>query len=153
MPTDPFPVAIACDHAGFPLKSTLVEGLRESGAKVLDLGTQTPERVDYPDYAHAVCRAVEAGKARFGVLICGTGIGMSIAANRHPGIRCVVASEPLTAAMGRAHNNANVLALGARLIGTDMALAILRAFLAGTYEGGRHDLRLAKLNPPRGSQQ
>ncbi len=148
MPNESLPViALGSDHAGFPLKECLGRALREAGHAVLDLGTHTPDRVDYPDYAHAVARAVESGQARFGVLVCGSGVGISIAANRHPGIRCVLASEPLTATLSRAHNDANVLALGGRLTGEDMALAILRAFLAGTYEGGRHDGRLAKLTP------
>lgn len=140
-------IALGSDHAGFLLKEYLARALREAGHTVLDLGTHTPDRVDYPDYAHAVARVVEAGEARFGVLVCGSGVGISIAANRHPGIRCVLASEPLTATLSRAHNDANVLALGGRLTGDDMALAILRAFLAGSFEGGRHAARLAKLTP------
>ena len=151
MTSDPISIALGCDHAGFPLKSVLARALREAGHTVLDFGTHSAERVDYPDHAHAVCRAVEAGKARFGVLVCGSGVGMSIAANRHSAIRCVLASDPVTAGLGRAHNNANVLALGGRLTGDDMALAIVRAFLAGSYEGGRHDGRLAKLTPPEGN--
>jgi ribose 5-phosphate isomerase B len=151
MSNEPLSIALGSDHAGFPLKSALARALRAAGQSVRDFGTHTAERVDYPDYAHAVCRAVESGEARFGVLVCGSGIGMSIAANRHPGIRCAHASEPVTAALARAHNDANVLALGGRLIGEDMALAIVRAFLAGTYEGGRHDLRLAKLTPSGGN--
>ncbi len=150
MSPDPLTIAIGSDHAGFSLKSVLAGALREGGHAVLDLGPDAGGRVDYPDYAHAVCRAVESGQARFGVLVCATGIGMSIAANRHPGIRCAVASEPVTATLTRAHNNANVLAMGGRLIGEDMALAILRAFLATTYEGGRHEARLAKLAPSGG---
>jgi ribose 5-phosphate isomerase B len=152
MTTEPLPaIALGSDHAGFPLKAVLARALAEAGHPVIDLGTHAPERVDYPDYAHAVARAVEAGQARFGVLVCGSGVGVSIAANRHGGIRCVLASEPLTATLSRAHNDANVLALGARLTGEDMALAILRAFLAGHYEGGRHDQRLAKLTPTQGN--
>jgi len=151
MANDPLSIALGSDHAGFPLKSVLARALRDAGHTVLDLGTHSAERVDYPDYAHAVCRAVEGGQARFGVLVCGSGVGMSIAANRHPGIRCVLAGEPVTAALSRAHNNANVLALGGRLTGEDMALAIVRAFLAGAYEGGRHDARLAKLTPSGGN--
>jgi ribose 5-phosphate isomerase B len=147
MSNDPLPViALGSDHAGFLLKVFLGRALREAGHDVLDLGTHTPDRVDYPDYGHAVARAVEGGQARFGVAVCGSGVGISIAANRHPGIRCVLASEPLTATLARAHNDANVLALGGRLIGEEMALAILRAFLAGPYEGGRHDARVAKLS-------
>src|ERR1019366_3144703 len=110
MPSEPFPIALGSDHAGLALKATLVRALREAGHVVLDLGTHTPDRVDYPDYAHAVARAVEAGQARFGVLVCGSGTGMPIAANRHARIRCVHASEPLTATLARAHNDANVLA-------------------------------------------
>ena len=151
MANDPLSIALGSDHAGFPLKSALARALREWGHTVLDLGTHSAERVDYPDYAHAVCRAVEDGRARFGVLVCGSGLGMSIAANRHPGIRCALAGEPVTATLARAHNDANVLALGGRLIGEDMALAILRAFLAVPYEGGRHDARLAKLTPSGGT--
>ena len=148
MSDQPLPViALGSDHAGFPLKEVLARALRASGHEVLDLGTHAPDRVDYPDYGHAVARAVEAGQARFGVLVCGSGVGISIAANRHAGIRCVLAADPLTATLSRAHNDANVLALGGRLIGEDMALAILRAFLAGTFEGGRHTARLAKLTP------
>jgi len=151
MANDPLTIALGSDHAGFPLKSVLARALRDAGHKVLDFGTHSAERVDYPDYAHAVCGAVTGGQARFGVLVCGSGVGMSIAANRHPGIRCALASEPVTATLSRAHNNANVLALGGRLTGEDMALAILRAFLAVPYEGGRHDARLAKLTPPGGN--
>ncbi|MCW3473962.1 ribose 5-phosphate isomerase B [Limobrevibacterium gyesilva] len=141
------PVAIGCDHGGFPLKAALVAALRQAGHGVLDMGTHSADRVDYPDQAHAVCRAVQDGRARLGVLICGSGVGMSIAANRHPGIRCALVSEPTTARLCRAHNDANVIAMGARLIGEAAAVDILHAFLATPYEGGRHDQRLAKLTP------
>ena len=148
MPNEPLPViALGSDHAGFPLKDFLARALRAAGHEVLDLGTHNSDRVDYPDYGHAVAGAVESGQARFGVVVCGSGVGISIAANRHAGIRCVLASEPLTATLSRAHNDANVLALGGRLIGEEMALAILRAFLAGAFEGGRHTGRVAKLTP------
>ena len=143
----PMTIAIGCDHAGFPLKAALVAALAASGHDVLDLGTDGPGRVDYPDFAHAVSRAVEEQRARFGVLVCGSGVGMSIAANRHPGIRCALLTDVTTARLCRAHNDANVLALGARLTGEDTALDILRTFLATPYEGGRHDQRLAKLTP------
>jgi ribose 5-phosphate isomerase B len=145
-PTAPT-LAFGCDHAGFPLKSVLVEAMRTLGYPVLDLGTHTAGRVDYPDFAHEACRAVARGRARFGVLVCGSGVGMSIAANRHPDIRCVLAADTTTARLSRAHNDANVVALGGRLIGEEVALDILRAFLATPYEGGRHDQRLAKLSP------
>jgi ribose 5-phosphate isomerase B len=140
-------VAIGCDHGGFVLKAAVLAALSGAGHAVLDLGTDGPERVDYPDFAHAVCEAVESGRARFGVLICGSGVGMSIAANRHGGIRCALAADATTAELCRAHNDANVLALGARLIGEATALDILGRFLSTPYEGGRHDLRLAKLSP------
>jgi ribose 5-phosphate isomerase B len=145
--TSPVTVAIGCDHAGLPLKPVLVGHLRAVGHTVLDLGTNTRDRVDYPAYAHAVCDAVERGRARFGILVCGSGVGMSIAVNRHAGIRCALVSEPTTARLCRAHNDANVLALGGRLIGEEVALDILRNFLSTAYEGGRHDHRLAQLAP------
>ncbi|MDE2200286.1 MAG: ribose 5-phosphate isomerase B [Rhodospirillales bacterium] len=145
--TAPLDVAIGCDHAGFPLKAPLVAALVAAGHRVLDMGTSGPGRVDYPDHAHPVCAAVESGRARFGVLICGSGIGMSIAANRHGGIRCVLAGDATAARLGRAHNDANVLALGARLTGEEVALDALAAFLATAFEGGRHVGRLAKLTP------
>jgi ribose 5-phosphate isomerase B len=139
------PIAVGCDHAGWPLKPALVAALRALGRDIIDCGTDGPVSVDYPDFAHAVCRAVASGKAGAGVLICGSGVGMSIAANRHAAIRCVLAADTTTARLARAHNDANVLALGARLTGEAAALNILQTFLATEYEGGRHDRRLAKL--------
>ncbi|TQF84859.1 ribose 5-phosphate isomerase B [Elioraea sp. Yellowstone] len=140
-------VAIGADHAGFPLKAALAEALAAIGHAVLDFGTDGTASVDYPDFAHAVCRAVISGQARFGVLVCGTGIGMSIAANRHPHIRCALVHDATGARLARAHNDANVLALGARMTGPEPALDALRVFLATSYEGGRHARRLAKLTP------
>ncbi|WP_337876428.1 ribose 5-phosphate isomerase B [Elioraea sp.] len=140
-------VAIGADHAGFPLKAALAEALAAIGHAVLDCGTDGTASVDYPDFAHAVCRAVISGQARFGVLVCGTGIGMSIAANRHPDIRCALVHDATGARLARAHNDANVLALGARMTGPEPALDALRVFLATPYEGGRHARRLAKLTP------
>jgi ribose 5-phosphate isomerase B len=143
----PLTIAIGSDHAGPALKAILADSLRAAGHTVLDMGTQGPASVDYPDFAHAVCRAVEQGRARFGVLICGTGIGMSIAANRHAEIRCGLCTDTTMARLSREHNNANVLALGARIVGDVLALDILAAFLATAYAGGRHDRRIAKLSP------
>jgi ribose 5-phosphate isomerase B len=140
-------IAIGCDHAGYPLKAALAAAMAEAGHTLLDMGCDGAGRVDYPDYAHAVCRAVAGGRARFGVLLCASGVGMSIAANRHREIRCALVSELASARLSRAHNDANVIALGARLVGEAAALDILRAFLATPYEGGRHDQRLAKLAP------
>ncbi len=142
-------VALACDHAGFPLKAAVQALLERAGCIVLDRGTASAERVDYPDFAHLACHDVTAGRASCAVLICGSGVGMSIAANRHPEIRCVLAHEPTTARLSRAHNDANALALGARLTGEEAAADILTAFLATPYEGGRHAARIAKLSPPQ----
>ena len=147
MNSDAITVALGCDHAGFPLKQPVLDWLAAGGFAVVDFGTHNGMGVDYPDFAHPVCRAVAAGQAGFGVLICGTGVGMSIAANRHADIRCVLAADSTTARLGRAHNNANVLALGARLTGAEAASDILRAFFATDFEGGRHSNRLAKLAP------
>ena len=154
MPNDVFEhdapvVALACDHAGFPLKAAVRSVLERAGYTVLDHGTDNGERVDYPDFAHPACRDVGAGRARYAVLICGSGVGMSIAANRHRDIRCVLANEPTTARLSRAHNDANVLALGARMTGGEAVADILTAFLATPYEGGRHAGRIAKLSPPQ----
>ncbi len=139
-------LALGADHGGVALKSRLAAALVEAGHEVQDYGTDGTASVDYPDFAHAVCSAVEKRKADLGVLICGTGIGMSIAANRYQGIRCGLAHDVTTARLTRAHNDANVLALGARIVGDEVALDILRAFLDTTFEGGRHERRLAKLN-------
>jgi ribose 5-phosphate isomerase B len=141
------PIALGCDHAGPTLKAALRAALEAAGHPVLDFGTDGPESVDYPDFAHAVAAAVEQGRARFGVLVCGTGIGMAIAANRHARIRAAVLHGPTEARLARAHNDANIACFGARIIGVETALDALRAFLATPYEGGRHDRRLAKLLP------
>lgn len=144
----PLAIAMGADHAGYGLKDQLAARLRAAGHAVLDCGTSGPDSVDYPDYAHRVAEALESGAARFGVLVCGSGIGMSIAANRHPAIRCALAASAEAARLSRAHNDANVLALGARLTDPETAQAALAAFLATPYEGGRHDRRLAKLTMP-----
>lgn len=141
------PFAVASDHAGIELKRSLIKELEQRGVTVRDFGTDSSDSCDYPDFAHALARAIEAGEVERGMLVCGTGVGMSIAANRHPGVRAVVCSEPLSARMSRRHNDANVLCLGARVIGTDTALDILDAFLAAPYEAGRHAKRVAKITP------
>ena len=141
------PVAIGCDHAGPALKATLRAALEAAGHKVLDFGTDGPDSVDYPDFALAVATAVEQGRARFGVLVCGTGIGISIAANRNPGIRCALVHDTTGARLSREHNDANVIALGARVIGPEVALDALRAFLATPFAGGRHERRVRMLTP------
>ena len=139
-------LALGADHGGVALKSRLAVALVEAGHEVRDYGTDSSASVDYPDFAQAVCAAVEEKKADFGILVCGTGIGMSIAANRYRGIRCGLAHDVTTARLTRAHNDANVLALGARIIGEEVALDILSVFLTTEFEGGRHQRRLAKLN-------
>lgn len=140
-------IAIGGDHAGLPLKAVLQRALAEAGHDLIDVGTNTAESVDYPDFAHAVARAVEGGQARFGVLVCGSGIGVSIAANRHAGIRAAVLHDTTEARLSRQHNDANVACFGARLTGPDRALDALRTFLATEFEGGRHARRLGKLDP------
>lgn len=140
-----FIVSLGADHGGYRLKNVLADWLRSAGHGVHDFGTDGEASVDYPDYAHAVCRSVLAGKARFGILVCGTGLGMSYAANRYHGIRCALVSETTSARLARQHNDANMLALGGRMIGDEMGLDILRTFLSTGYEGGRHDRRIAKI--------
>jgi ribose 5-phosphate isomerase B len=139
-------VAVGADHAGFELKGALVTELAKLGFEIQDLGTDSLESCDYPDYAHAVSEAVEEGRADLGILVCGTGVGMSISANRHPGVRAVVCSEPFSARMSRRHNDANVLCLGARVVGLGTALDIVDAFLRTPFEGGRHTRRVSKIN-------
>lgn len=138
---------LASDHAGLPLKLALKEALEAEGHTIHDLGTHGPESVDYPDFAAKVAEAVASGQAPFGILVCGSGIGMAIAANRHSGIRAAVLHDATEARLTRAHNNANIACFGARTIGVETALDALRTFLATPYEGGRHDRRLAKLDP------
>jgi ribose 5-phosphate isomerase B len=140
-------VAMGADHGGAVLKNRLAAVLIEAGHQVLDFGTDGPASVDYPDFAQAVCKSIITNEADLGILVCGTGNGMAIAANRHPEIRCGLVHDVTTARLTRAHNDANVLALGARIIGEEVAQDILGAFLSTPYEGGRHDRRIAKLNP------
>jgi len=138
-------VAIASDHAGYEMKTALKEEISSLGYGVLDLGTDSPDSVDYPDFAHALAEAVTQGKAGQGVLVCGSGIGVGITANRHPGIRAALCHNAETARLSRQHNNANVLAMGERIIGVDVARECLRAFLETEFEGGRHARRVAKM--------
>lgn len=136
---------IATDHAGLNLKDYTVELLKDKGHEVVDFGPYSEDRVDYPDYATKVCRAVLADSASFGILICGSGIGMSMAANRYTGIRAALCHEAYTACVARAHNDANVLCFGERIIGRGVAESILDAWIAGSFEGGRHEQRVAKI--------
>lgn len=139
-------IAFGCDHAGFPLKAELLEALTASGHEVIDLGaTSATQSVDYPDFAHEVAKRVASREVELGVLVCGSGIGMSIAANRHRGVRAVVCSEAYSATMSRLHNDANVLCFGARVVGPGVAHALIDAFLATSFEGGRHQKRVSKI--------
>jgi ribose 5-phosphate isomerase B len=139
------PLVIANDHAGVAMKHALVKQLPAETIILHDLGTNDSASVDYPDFASALCAEITTGTAEMGVLICGSGIGMSIAANRHAGIRAALCLTPEMAQLARAHNNANVLVLGARLVDDAQAVDILTTFLATEFEGGRHETRVKKL--------
>lgn len=140
-------IAIASDHAGYALKAVLAAELTALGYQVLDLGTNSAESVDYPDFADAMAQAIAAERVKRGVLICGTGIGIGIAANRHRAVRAAVCHDVSSASLGRRHNDANVIALGARLIGDEVAKDCLRAFLSTGFDGGeRHVRRVAKVS-------
>jgi ribose 5-phosphate isomerase B len=141
----PEKIPIGSDHAGFALKERLVEELRRLGYEPVDVGTHSPASTDYPDYAHPVAREVEAGEAKRGVLLCGTGLGMSYAANRHHGVRAAVAWTPEVAKLARAHNDANVLVLPARFVSEREGVDILKAWLDTPFEGGRHERRVQKI--------
>jgi len=139
-------IAFASDHAAVALKALLVEHAGALGHRTIDLGPETDARVDYPDYGYRLADAIAAGQADMGVALCGSGIGISIAVNRNPACRCALVAEPLSATLARNHNDANVIAMGARLIGPDLAKACLEAFLAAPFEGGRHQQRVDKLS-------
>lgn len=141
----PETIPIGADHAGYQLKERLVTELRRLGYEPLDLGTHSPDSTDYPDYAHPVAERVERGEAKRGVLICGTGLGMSYAANRHHGVRAAVAWAPEIARLARKHNDANVLVLPARFVSEPEGLEILQIWLDTPFEGGRHSRRVAKI--------
>ncbi|RCK52616.1 ribose 5-phosphate isomerase [Thalassospira profundimaris] len=141
-------IAIAADHGGVDLKTLIVSQLTGQGYEVLDLGTDGSESVDYPDYAYAVSKTIIEGKAQSGILVCGSGIGMSIAANRYPEIRAALVHDRLSAELCRQHNNANVLCLGARLLGEAVALDCVNVFVSTAFEGGRHQRRVEKLTHP-----
>jgi ribose 5-phosphate isomerase B len=139
-------IAIASDHAAYELKAALAAWLREQGHDVVDLGTASNSSVDYPDFGQALARAIENGEANRGVALCGSGIGISIAVNRNPACRCALVSEPLSARLAREHNDANVIAIGARLVGPEMARACIETFLSTDFLGGRHTRRVDKLS-------
>ena len=138
-------VAMACDHGGFDLKNTLKQELIAMGHEVVDFGCDSTASVDYPDYGYKAAKAVATGECEKGVVICGTGIGISISCNKVNGIRCALCHDVFSAKATRAHNDANMLAMGQRVIGPGHAIEVLHAFFEGEYEGGRHDLRIQKL--------
>ena len=138
-------IALGADHAGFELKQDVKSWLTESGHRVIDFGTHSTDSVDYPDFAALVARAVQGGVAGHGVLVCGSGIGMAIAANKVAGVRAAVAGDATTARLSRQHNDANVLALGARSTPAEQAVLIVEAWLETPFEGGRHARRVGKL--------
>jgi len=140
-------LALGCDHAGLALKESLKPLLAKLKVSVEDLGTHAPDSVDYPDYAHAVASGIEAGRFDAGLLVCGTGLGMSMAANRHKAVRAAVCTDPYSARMARKHNDANVLCIGARVVGGGLAEEIVEAFLSTGFEGGRHAGRVQKIEP------
>ncbi|MBQ8862082.1 MAG: ribose 5-phosphate isomerase B [Clostridia bacterium] len=139
-------IALGADHAGYEYKNNLIDYLTENGYECIDCGTNSPESVDYPVHASRVCELVRGGKCDFGILVCGTGIGMSIAANKHRGIRAALCNEPESTAMTRHHNNANVLCLGARMISYEKALELTKVFLSTEFDGGRHERRVEMLD-------
>ncbi|MDU3125163.1 ribose 5-phosphate isomerase B [Finegoldia magna] len=138
-------IAIAADHGGFELKDSMVEYIKSLGNEVVDLGTNSADSVDYPDYAKKVCEEIQQGDSDLGILICGTGIGMSLAANKFEGIRAACVSDVYSAKMSRNHNNANVLCIGARVIGDEVAKLIIKTFLENEFEAGRHQRRVDKI--------
>ncbi|MEH3047265.1 ribose 5-phosphate isomerase B [Sphingomonas adhaesiva] len=141
-------IAIACDHAAVSLKDELRDWLTGEGHDMLDLGTHGPDSVNYPDYGRRLAEAVASGDAERGIALCGSGIGISIAVNRNPAVRCALVSEPLSASLARQHNDANAIAMGARVIGPEMARACITAFLSTDFLGGRHAARVDMLKEP-----
>ena len=139
-------IAVATDHAGLPLKRVVVDWLRSAGHEVADFGVDSPERVDYPDFIAPAARAVAAGDCTFGIVFGGSGTGEQIVANKVPGIRCVQATDPVTARLAREHNDANMMAMGSRIVGSEVALGCVEAFLSAAFAGGRHVARIEKIS-------
>jgi ribose 5-phosphate isomerase B len=144
----PLAIALASDHAGFEMKAMLADWLRMQGHQVTDLGPHDTASVDYPDYGYKLAECIATGEAVFGVAVCGSGIGISIAVNRNPAARCALVSDNLSARLSREHNDANIIAFGARLIGPDTAKDALAAFLSTPFAGDRHTRRVDKLARP-----
>lgn len=139
-------IAIGCDHAGFPYKDAIIRLLKKRGIEVLNFGTDSLESVDYPDFIHPTANAIEEGKADLGVIICGSGNGVAMTANKHQGIRAALCWKTELAALARQHNNANVISIPARFVSKRMALAMVRTFLDTEFEGGRHARRVGKIS-------
>ena len=142
-------IAIACDHGGYELKLEIMKKLTEMGVEYVDFGTNSTESVDYPIYAEKVCDAITSGETELGILVCGTGIGMSMAANKHRGIRAACCADTFSARMTRMHNDANVLCLGGRVLGAGLACDMVELFVTSEYLGGRHDKRIAMFDDTR----
>lgn len=138
-------IVIGCDHGGLELKNEIIKHLAKREIECCDVGTYTSDSCNYPDYARALCAKIQSGEFERGILVCGTGIGMSMAANKHRGIRAACCSDTFSARMTRMHNNANVLCLGGRVVGAGLACDMVDLFVDTEYEGGRHDLRIAML--------
>ena len=135
-------VIIGCDHAGYSLKLQVIEHLKEKGVEFVDVGTNSADSCHYPEFAHAVCVKVQNGEAPVGILVCGTGVGMSMAANKHRGIRAACCSDTFSARLTREHNDANVLCFGERVVGAGLACDLVDAFLDAEFMGGKHDTRV-----------
>lgn len=146
-------IAIGADHGGFELKGMIASHLRSLGFDVIDVGTDTDESCDYPVFASRLCDVILRGDAELGILVCGTGIGMSIAANKHRGIRAACCSDTFSARLTRMHNNANVLCIGARVVGSGLALDLVDAFIGAEFEGGRHTERLSLIERIEGGER
>ena len=139
-------IVLGCDHGGFELKKAIIAHLEEKGVEYKDIGCYTPESVDYPEIAVSLCREITSGNAELGILVCGTGIGMSMAANKVKGIRAACCSDTFSARLTRMHNNANVLCMGGRVVGPGLALDLVDNFIFTEFEGGRHQRRVDKLS-------
>jgi len=138
-------IAVGADHAGYELKKVIIDFLKDKGHKVEDFGCYSEESIDYPDYAHPVCESIEKGTNKYGVLICGSGNGISMAANKHPGIRAALSWSSEIAELGRLHNNANIVSIPARFVSEENALKIVDVFFSTEFEGGRHQTRVDKI--------
>ena len=145
-------IAIGCDHVGFILKDTVINHLKERGITVVDKGTYDESRTDYPIYGRAVAEAVSKGDVDLGIVFCGTGVGISIAANKVKGVRAVVCSEPYSAKLSREHNNTNVLSFGSRVVGSELAKMIIDNWLDAKFEGGRHSVRIEMISAMEGEK-